>query len=235
MVEKITAWLKGTRDYGTGVALYVAYGSDRKLKHALLQGKNPFNEKRLHAELSALAGDSYQEKPVVHFTANPILQDVAAKLTPPPLKIAAPSAGLLAAVQTEAHNTWKELMNKRAMLFALCQTDGWEDENDPGKVSIRGRIALDILQYHEKVVVPAYDKLDHVRSTGKLPQVTNVNEVAEQDYELLPDHLVKQTIDNLRKNLGKIRKREQTPERIALIEKHEASLQKLLKRWAYLK
>ena len=126
-------------------------------------------------------------------------------------------------------------MNKRAMLFALCQTDGWEDENEPGKVAVRGKIALDILNYHEKVVVPAYDKLDHVRATGQLPKATSPAQIEEQDYDLLPDHMVKQTIDNLRKNLSKMRRREQTPERIALIEKHEASLEKLLQRWASLK
>jgi hypothetical protein len=240
MRDKIAAWLKGNRDYGMGVALYVAYGTDRKLKHALLQGKNPFNEKRLLAELSAMVhempvpGPANSQPQAVKFTAVPYRQQ--SEQNPlPSIRITESSTALIARVQQEAFTAWKELMNKRAMLFALCQTDGWEDENEPGKVAMRGKLALEILEFHDKVVLPAYNRLDHVRATGTLPKEMSAAPTQEEAYSALPDHQVKRTIDNLRKNLGKMRRREPTPERLAMIAEHEANLQKLLRRWDSLK
>ena len=236
MVERLFAWLQtNKKDYGAGVALYCAYGADMRLKHVFLQGKNPFNETRLVQELQKLAG---VELPTLSAPKVPAIvrQHDIDKPTNPSLPSAQATA-LLAATQREAHTAWKELMNQRALLFSLCKNvDDWEDENDPQRVSMRGKLALDILQFNDKVVMPAYDKLDYVKAHGKLPPVhASATQQLDEDYANLPDHKVKQTIDNLRKNLSKLRKREQTPERVAIITNHEASLQKLLIRWGSLK
>ena len=57
------------------------------------------------------------------------------------------------------------------------------------------------------------------------------NDEEETEYDNLPDHLVKKTLDNLRKNYNKIKNREQTPERIELLQKHEKNIKKLMAKW----
>lgn len=240
MVERLLQWLNGNRkNYGAGVALYCAYGKDMRLKHVFLQGKNPFNESRLVKELQELAGVSEPAAQTAPTLTRPSLppspKGESVRVRPEEPSTQAPA--LLAAATHEAHTAWKELMNQRALLFGLCRkVDDWEDENDPQRVIMRGKLALEILTFNRKVVMPAYDKLDYVREHGKLPPVhADVTQDVDEDYANLPDHKVKQTIDNLRKNLSKLRKREQTPERVAIITNHELSLQKLLVRWDYLK
>lgn len=214
MYEAIQRWLSSpTKDWQQGVALYMAHGQDLLFKRTLLMGQNEFARKRLVRELDLVVG-------AVQAAAGPVK----------------PDADVLAAVTAEAHKTWKELANMRARLFALCKTAPWDDENAPQKVQLRGEMALDILKYHDTVVVPAYNRRDYVLQHGQLPPPeTVVATVESTDHVHVPDHMLKATIDNLRKNLSKIRKREPTPERLQLIASHEATLENLLNRWHSLK
>lgn len=208
----IKKWLEGTRPYSDGVALYCAYGADMKLKLSLVRGENEYSKKALAKAL----------------------EEMVAAAPPATLPTAVVPPDLLAVVTNEAHTTWKELMNKRAVLLSLCRNASPMDENDAASVAVRGKLALEILQYNKEHVLPAYDKLDYVRVHGKLPAIQPKQEV-DESVALVPDHLVKQHIDNLRKNLSKLRKRPATAERVAIISTHEKHLNQLLERWACLK
>lgn len=240
--KKIQLWLNSDRPYGKGVALYVAYGSNLIIKHKLLQGDTPGNRAILELELKRLVSndDAPIPKPdtqpaVVETT--PILAAVPNPAVHKPTNhIPTSNPALAAAVRTEAHKTYREMMNKRAVLLTLCRSEPWEDENSTDRIALRGGIALDILDFNKKAVTPAYDKLEYVEQHGHLPPVlVPSNEDDEDDYSLLPDAKVKPTIDNIRKNLSKLRKREPTEERLALIKRHEKNLDKLLIRWHSLK
>lgn len=185
-----------------------------QLKQSLIKGENEFSKKALVAALEKM-----------------IRKDDAAAPPPPP---APASPELLAAVTEEAHRAWKEMMNDRALLLSLARNVNPMTENAAADIEVRGKLALKILRFHKHSVMPAYDKLDYVRTYGQLPPA-RPDQLPDTDAIDVPDHLLKQTIDNLRKNLSKMRKREATPERVALIQKHEATLNSLLQRWDSLK
>lgn len=207
--ERILQWLNGTRNYSDGVALYCAFGDDMQLKLSLVKGENEFSKKALVAAFEKM------------------VRPPDATEVPKPAEA---SPELLAAVTEEAQKAWKQLMNERALLLSLCRNANSMAENAAADVQVRGKLALQILRFHKNTVLPAYDKLDYVRLYGQLPPA-RPDQLPDTDALIVPDHLLKQTIDNLRKNLGKMRKREATPERVALIEKHEANLKQLLQRW----
>lgn len=222
MKDKILAWLSTFKaPFAEGVALYFAYGSNLLTKHKLLQGESPENRTLLRNSLLEIPGIR---------EARPAETQPPASTTP-----TAAHTALVAALRQEAHLHWKELMNMRAVLFRLCRHEVQEAENEPQKVQIRGKMALDIILYNRKVVTPAYDKVRYAEQHGTLPPDALQAQEAPEDYLHLPDHKVKSTIDNIRKNLSKLRKREPSPERLALIARHESNLEKLLARWHSLK
>jgi len=214
--EKIIQWLSNPKaPFAEGVALYFANGNSLKVKHQLLQGETIANRALLVTSLKSIPG----------------IPDVQPATDSPQLKTA-----ILASLRQEAFTAWKELMNKRAVLLRMCRFAPGEAENNPEHVQLRGRLALEIIRYNRNEVTTAYDNLYNYERNGQLPELpTEECEPDQDEYALLPDVRVKATIDNLRKNLSKIRKREPTPERLALIARHETNLQKLLARWHSLK
>ena len=122
-------------------------------------------------------------------------------------------------------------MNARAVVFALANTGDFSDPNTPDRITARAKLALQVVQGFVKTS-QLYDNAAFVKEYGRLPGSESGD---DNEYDHLPDNLVKPTLDNLRKNINKIKKREQTPERVALLQKHEANLKKLESRWHSLK
>lgn len=140
------------------------------------------------------------------------------------------------ACKKEADKKYKEVMNMRAELFALARMDDFTDVNMPDKVQAREKLAVAVVAGYQQVS-KLYDRADYVKQHGRLPHDENspLGDGGEENVDNIPDHLVKQTLDNLRKNYNKIKKREQTPERIALMQKHESTIKNLEARWNLLK
>ena len=229
MHRVIQLWFNGKRDYFTGLALLHKAGGDADLVNTLRMGITPYNTQRLHNCLQELmdemAPDDLPKKIIVK-KATPVIEL-------PPADAKAENAPLYDVTIAEAHNAYKEAMNLRSELFALCRVEGWEDPNMPNQVQIRSKLAVDVVvkyNYASKL----YDKADHVRKTGRLPNDEVPNEAVE-DYTDLPPAMVKQTLDNLRKNFNKIKKRPVTAERTALMQKHEANIKILEEKWHLLK
>jgi ribosome-binding ATPase YchF (GTP1/OBG family) len=124
-------------------------------------------------------------------------------------------------------------MNLRAVAFSLATVEGFEDVNRPDLVAKRSPIVVDAVIKYQRAS-KLYDIAKYVHDHGRLP-----NEDAEHDeateMDAVPDELVKSTLDNLRKNYNKMKKREQTPERVALLQKHVTNIKKLEARWHLLK
>lgn len=133
----------------------------------------------------------------------------------------------------EADKAYKEVMNLRAELFAMARADDFSDPNTPDRIQQRSKLAVKVADDFKRVSL-LYDRADHVKLHGRLPDQGEPDD-EELDTDGLPDHLVKTTLDNLRKNFNKMKKREQTPERVALLQKHEANITKLQARWLLLK
>ena len=129
----------------------------------------------------------------------------------------------------EANTEYKKVMNARAILFKKAAADGFLDINKPDLIFDRGQLAIEVLQGWQKVS-QLYDRADYVKQHGRLPSAEADLE-DDNDYDVIPDSLVKQRLDNARKAYNKLKKKERTPERIALLQQHEANIKKLKAKW----
>jgi hypothetical protein len=139
---------------------------------------------------------------------------------------------LYEACKLAADKQYKEVMNSRAVLFQLAKHEDFEDPNTPDRIKARAKLALEVVAGYQQAS-KLFDDADYVRIHGRLPN--NPDDDEQNEYDLLPDHMVKQTLDNLRKNFNKIKKRDQTPARVAALQKHAINIKKLEARWLLLK
>ncbi len=251
MLDILRAWLNGKRDYFAGVGLLAQMGASDALIRVLSQGCSTYTRKRLDDELMAICkklkeaaneeANAPDSKVITH--KNKSVKN--SFQTPNPQKIKLASAvrtpetetkqekpvneALYKSCKEKADNRYKEVMNERAVLFAMTkQENDFEDINTPEKIAERAILAISVVQGYQKLSV-LYDQADYVFRHGVLPSDGVVEE--EDEYTHLSEALVKPTLDNLRKNYNKMKKREATPERVALLQKHEANIKKLEAKW----
>lgn len=214
MLEQLRNWLNGTRDYWIGIVLYDHFGNNDTLKELFKRGESSFNRRKLDESLHAIWDQKNSKVP-----------EPAEKLKPP-----AENSELITACKLKADKEYKKIMNMRAVLFQLTNTKGTLDPNTPDLIKKRSQLALEVVSGYNHLS-QLYDTVEFVKKTGRLPD----QDLQENDVNLIPDHLVKQTLDNSRKNVNKLKKREQTPERIALIQYHEKNIEILIHRWQKIK
>lgn len=136
---------------------------------------------------------------------------------------------LYAVCKEEADNEYKKVMNVRAVLFKKAAPDGFLDINKPNLIFDRGELAIEVVQGFQKVS-ELYDRANYVKQHGRLPS-SGADLEDDNEYDLLPDSLVKQRLDNARKAYNKLKKKERTPERVALLQQHEENIAKLKAKW----
>ena len=238
MLQLLRAWINGSKDYFKGVALYQQVGDNENLLALFKKGQTPFTKRRLEEILLEIClelkvkeygqrdkgGDDSSE------------EEIEATLhvgTPRNHKHNLEHANndLYAAAKLQADKYYKEVMNARAVLFAMVNSNDITEPNTQDKINLRGPMALQVVTGFNDVS-KLYDKADYVKEHGHLP---DQEPDESNEYDLLPATLVKQTLDNLRKNFNKMKMREATPERVALLLKHKANIEKLEIRWASLK
>lgn len=258
LLKPLRAWLNGRRDYFTGVAIYSQHNPDKNLLPVLKVGPNEFRVKRLLEELLLIynelteAGcetpkaspqppDKNRETRSVQNSENAsIVSKTPASVSKTPEKYSTkepkniPEAKpvneeLYLACKEEADNQYKKVMDKRAVLFHKARPDGYLDINKPDLMFDRGELAIEILQGWKKVD-ELYERAKFVKLQGRLPASSGEDE-EDTEYDHLPDTLVKQQLDNARKAYNKLKKKQPTPERIALMQKHEANIKKLTEKW----
>lgn len=254
MLEPLRAWLNGSKEYNTGVALYGQLGSNTALLNLFVKGPTDFTRRRLQEELLSICNRlkstsndnpgtpaeniSRPAVPYESHTRNQLPQGhnihkVSDDLILEQKREEQPvNAVLYDATLQQANKLYKETMNNRAVLLGLANAEDFTDLNTEAKINTRAKLALSVVIGWEQTSA-LYDKAKYVKEHGRLPDQEDKQD--ENEYEHLPEHLVKQTLDNLRKNVNKMKKREQTPERVALQQKHEVNIEKLLKRWHSLK
>lgn len=244
MLETVRAWLNGNRDYYAGVVIYQQVKGNTALYALFQKGKTDYTKQRLEKELrlcfdelklkdGQLTNILSSDKGVsVNTTTHRISHEQDSKI------VTASAANnrseqneeslLYTSAKKSADKQYKALMNKRAQLFALAAVDDFSDVNLPDKIAARQTLAINVVIGYQKVS-QLYDKADYVLKHGTLPNDGEPEE--EADYNSIPEELVKQALDNKRKALNKLKKREQTPERIALQALHSTHIKTLEKRW----
>lgn len=243
MLELIKLWLNSNRNYLEGVVILSKF-CDNKPLLGVMRSENNRNKKRLEemmweqyellkkdvkpisSNVNIIASNANKVAPVANKLILPVNKNI-----PEVVKEDFKSSPVYIAAKLAADKEYREVMSDRAVLFHQAKPESWEDVNTPDKVSARSELAVKVATGYNRAS-KLYQKADHVLATGQLPDAELSN---ENDYELLPDHMVDKTISNIRKNLSKLRKREQTPERLELIKKHEENLKKLEIRCSTLK
>lgn len=250
MQEILKNWLNSRKDYFQGVAIYEQFNPDEKLLAVLNNGPNEFRQKRLVEELlkiyqnfsssststpSAPVAEKNSKKHIkVAQNANIVTQNYdkdAPDVTPSKAKgVTSPvNPELYNACLEEANNEYKKVMNSRAVLFKKAAPDGYLDINKPDLIKDRGGLAIEVVQGWQKLS-ELYDRANYVKQHGRLPS-SGADLEDDNEYDLIPDSLVYRRLDNARKAYNKLKSKERTPERIALMQKHEENIKKLKARW----
>jgi hypothetical protein len=242
MLEILRSWLNSDKDYYRGAAIYLKVGDNQQLKNLFAKGPTDFTTRKLREELQSIYKNlKVGQTPGQKVQPSKPQQHAGERSTELPTKTVVNTATAEAPVnpdlyqvcKAQADKGYKEVMNLRAELFALANTDDYGETNTAEKIAQREPLALAVVKKWQTVSA-LYDKADYVRIHGKLP-ASSTDDDEEGDIESLPDHQVKQALDNARKNYNKMKKREQTPERVQLLQKHEHTIKKLEARWHSLK
>ncbi len=220
-MQDLTAWLNSKRNFKEGVQIYLKYGDNKQFVQLLIDGETEYTRKNLFENLRGiyytLKNGTTQTDPVVKKqqaeVEAPVVthadQTQVLEMVPAPQ----PQIGeLYNACKREADKLYKELMNLRANLFSLCDVHDHSNDNDTLLVQQREVFVLQLmdLQYETD---QAYAKLRYVEEHRTLPTFT------EPRPEEIPTNpiLLLTFKKNLVSGINKLKKKEQTPERIALL------------------
>ena len=239
MLETVKAWLNGTRDYNTGALLYNIVGTDHQLKQLFAQGHNMWNNYRLQEEMLKICEalkNGQQPVTVVKTDEKEANERLLSNITDTIEQIAKtinpPNPELYNASLEDAKRVYKGAMNKRAVVFSMIPTDKYSHINRPDLVEARRKLCLDaVKEYNEASAL--FDQADYVKLQGKLPDEPDAS--VDDEVAGLEDYEVKPALDNARKAYNKLKGREQTADRVALMQKHKAKIEKLEERWHSLK
>jgi len=220
-MQDLAAWLNSNRDFKTGVQIYLKYGDNQQFVQLLLDGETQYTRTNLFENLKTiyyqLKNGTSQTNTVVKKQHTEVTAPIVPHADQKPVIVKAHTpktqkGTLYDACKLQADKLYKELMNLRAQLFSLCDINDSKMDNDSKLVLQREKIVLQMmdLQYETD---QAYDKLRYVEEHGILP---NFKEAKEEEIPTNPIQLM-----NFKKNLvsgiNKLKKKEQTPERIALL------------------
>ncbi|MBN8833768.1 MAG: hypothetical protein BGO53_08865 [Sphingobacteriales bacterium 39-19] len=227
MLEAIRLWLNSQRQYLPGIILAGQF-CKLPILDLLRKGESPRNRERLEKIMWDELNRLKEGRPQGIATAPPAPAKNIKLPNPEPVsKPVHIGSPIYDAAKLEADKMYRQVMADRAVLFNKASCEAYEDPNTPDRVKSRSKLALDVVEGYRKASA-LYEKADYIARTGSVP---NTEETHEEDYAALPDIRLKPTISNIQKNLSKLRKREATPERLALIAAHEANLKKLEERW----
>lgn len=208
MFQILHKWFINDCHYWKGVVIYESMeNADPSLVISFKNSRSTENENLLKSLLleyynKAKESQSIQPEPLIVNTSNKNI--------------------LLEACQKEASDAYKKMMNKRAVLFALVKKEINTQEN----IEVKKKLALEVVTDY-KQVTNLYDKVVYVKTHNKLPEPVK----AQKSIDDIPDFMIKQSIDNLRKNINKLKKKEPTSKRISLLQSHNSTLENLLSKW----
>lgn len=131
------------------------------------------------------------------------------------------------AAKREADILFKDMMNKRALLFQMCTVKESPFENEMVQVNKRKKLTTEIIHLDRKVK-EAYNKYRFTAEKGYVPE-TKIS-----TRKGTPHLLLYKQIKNKRTYISKLQKKENlSSKQMVLLEKHESDLSQLLKEYEY--
>lgn len=217
MDKGLVTWLNGKRNFTEGVELYKRLIGKTDVIQFLQQGHNRVTAERLFNELRAEYYRLKQKK----------IPEPVIVTEPPRAQVSDHESDLAKSCKLAADKLFKEVMNLRARLFHLCSIDPQAGENNSDTVYLREVIVLELMDLIPEMSIK-YEDYRYVLQHGSLP----VQKPPVKDELPMNPILLERMRVNLMTNIAKLKKKEQTPERVSLLQNHEAKLnlvkQKLL-------
>jgi hypothetical protein len=202
-MEKIHAWLRGTQDYGEGVALYDIYGSSAMLKRLFASAQSRFNAQKLTKELQQL----YTQKQATAQATAPV-----ARVAPRTLGKSSSTNPDVQSIESQWRKLYAEASHLHATLFA-CTSEGE-----------RGIKALLICSHFDKIQ-EAWHQLDYFKEYGHLPEPMPPE---AQELRGLDRAILEKMRRNLIANISHARAGRKRPENIPRWEQRRDLIQALL-------
>lgn len=167
-MQEIRDWLNSTKEYATGVKLYLKFGSDPILKSLFTkEAESQFKRERLFLALKSIY-DNYR-KPT---TAKAAIQRQVEKQRPPENFKYWPTVPISDPVLSALHEQWKpiyaEMMNLSARLHEVAVLGGKDQQKALEACSMAHRV-LDLDDQCDEI----YAKRDHYYQHGTLPGPLN--------------------------------------------------------------
>lgn len=243
MKEILRKWLNGNRDYFRGAIIFSELSPDKKLAELYLKGPTDYTKKRLPNDLMAIYKAMCQmtEDHVVKIPAKTPSHKNSVTLHAVKIQTGLPvettdhaGSEIYKEAKKKADIRYKEVMNLRAELFSICREDVGVNVNSAESINKRCKMAIDIVSGFNEAS-KMYELADFVLKHGRYPTGSDMEEKEPPVWANVPNAMVKQTLDNMRKNLNKIRKKETTPERSQRIAELESGIAQLEERWRLLK
>lgn len=222
MDVQLKDWLNSQKNYLEGVEIYKRLGDDAEILMYFLNSQpHKVSQEKLFESLRSIYyqfKNSSQSIPPLDkmVEGNQVLEET--KTFNPTLE---------SICKAEADKSFKELMNIRARLFQHCFIEPDGNENDENPVRLREQYVLEILKL-QPTHYEAYEKLHFVREFGRLPEVelspgeTGKNKIPENPLELEKMRV------NLMKSISKLKRKEQSPERVDLLQKNQEKLKSII-------
>lgn len=236
-MKELVQWLNSSREWDKGVDLIQEFATDQQVRNLFAQvSPSPVYADMLFQEIRSIyyALKKRPDKPskqpdppptpIPQFPSGGIAHLQQEPVLPNPVKDSEPFKDSALALQCklEADKLYKLMMNTRAELFAQCFTVPVHGENSDEALSIRSDLAMKIMELQYEVDL-AYDRYRYVIANGQLPDAPSSEfQVPTDPMDLL------QTKLNLQKAINKLKRREQTAERIALIQQKSEHLNRVL-------
>lgn len=214
MDRELVSWLNSSHDYSQGVKIFFRLSKNDRLKQQFANGKPAEHSEMLFNELRSIFYALKGIKPVA--TVVPKKDETPTPVAPQPI---AKNPELEAVCKLEADKAYKQLMNARALLFALCPIENTPNENSIEAMAQREDLAMSVANL-QPVVDDLYNRLRYVQKHGKLP---DAEPTKTDDIPSNPILLERKRV-NIIKGIHKLKAKEQTPERVALIQESEELL-----------
>lgn len=228
---EIIAWINNDRNFEVGLKLAEQAGTNAQmLRNFSIHPK--VGKKKLYYLLKELAGLNSRE---------PVAPKVISSQKPKPCAIPTPgntqkgadtpdksefeNSAIVIAAKRDADVLYKEMMNKRALLFNMCPALESKYENEGGKVKRRVTLTKEVMALDRKVN-HAYDRYRFAMQNGYLPQEKEVSIET-------PPLLIAPRIANLKKAIRRLKaiKDPLTANQLSSLESKSAELQFLLKQY----
>jgi len=217
MTEAILAWINGSRDYLKGIGLLENSGAAPELLKRLRADDSTDNKRELFFNLRALLSGSPAPSVTPILQATPIIAVPHNKKAIQP--VSAPLNDIAAAAKKDADLLYKEMQNKRALLFDLCPVIPSASENDKSQQLRRSQLAKEIVEL-ETEVTAAYEKYRYASANGRLP------DTQAPDDTIDPVDLYRK-IQNLKKAISRWEVKPESAERSQHLADKTALLTKL--------